>query len=302
MPGLTAPARVSVQVPATSANLGPGFDSLGLALSLYDGLTLTASLEPGLRVEPYGNAPTDESNLVVRAARAAFAVCGEQPAGLELTFSDRIPHGRGLGSSAAAIAGGVTAGLALQGIHDPALALRIAFELERHPDNLAAAIYGGLTIAWVGADGEPAAVRLVPAGAVVPVAFIPQTRTSTAKSRSALPATVPHADAAHNAARAALLVAALTTRPHELLTATDDRIHQPYRLPAIPSGAALVARLRAAGVPAVLSGSGPTILALCRDNAEAAVAVGLGTEDYQPCELSVDLDGTVCGRVEPVTR
>ena len=289
--------QVRVQVPATSANLGPGFDALGLALGMYDELTLRISARPGLRIEAYGDAPTDETNLVAQAARAGFAAAGPQPLGLELSYNARIPHSRGLGSSAAAICAGVTGALALSGVRDRALALKIAFGLERHPDNIAAALYGGLTVAWIDVAGEPAAIRLTPARGIVPVAFIPERRTSTAASRSALPETVPHVDAARNAGRSALLVAALTSNPRELLAATEDRLHQPYRLPGIPEGAALIARLRAAGVPAVLSGSGPTVLALCRDSAESAVAHGLAAGGYEPCELTVDLEGTTCTAV-----
>ncbi len=231
-------------VPATSANLGPGFDALGLALGIYDELVLRVSSEPGLRVEAYGDAPTDETNLVVRGARAAFTAIGEQPPGLELAYTARIPHSRGLGSSAAAICSGVTGALALAGVRDRALALRIANAIEGHPDNVAAALYGGLTVAWIDDDGHAAAVRLEPAPGLVPVAFIPQLRTSTAASRATLPTSVSHADAARNAGRAALLVAALTTAPRELMAATEDRLHQPYRLPALAEGAALIARLR----------------------------------------------------------
>lgn len=296
-----------MRVPATSANLGPGFDALGLALTMYDELTLRTSAVPGLRIEAYGDVPTDERNLVVQSARAAFAAVGEQPKGLELAYTARIPHARGLGSSAAAICAGVTAALALKGIHDRSLALEVAFGIERHPDNIAAAIYGGLTVSWVesGDNGvrnslpKARAVRLVPAAEILPIAFIPEERTSTSVSRGSLPETVSHLDAAYNAGRAALLVAALTTDPRELLTATEDRLHQQYRLPRLLEGAALIDRLRAAGVPAVLSGSGPTVLALCRDEEEAAIAKGLadvadGAGLYLPHQLSVDLAGTTC--------
>jgi homoserine kinase len=297
-PAFLAPAQVRVQVPATSANLGPGFDAVGLALGMYDELVLRISGEPGLRIEAYGDAPTDETNLVVQGARAAFEAIGGQPLGLELAYTGRIPHSRGLGSSAAAICSGVTGALALAGVRDRALALRIASAIEGHPDNVAAALYGGLTIAWMDGAGQAAAVRLEPVRGLVPVAFIPERRTSTSQSRGALPASVSHADAARNAGRAALLVAALTTAPRELMAATEDRLHQPYRLPVLPEGAALIARLRAAGVPAVLSGSGPTVLALCRDSAESAVAHGLSTGGFEPCELSIDLEGTTCAAAE----
>jgi homoserine kinase len=297
-PAFLAPAQVRVQVPATSANLGPGFDALGLALGMYDELDLRISSEPGLRIEAYGDAPTDETNLVVQGARAAFAAVGDQPVGLEMGYTARIPHARGLGSSAAAICAGVTGALALAGVRDRALALRLANEIEGHPDNVAAALYGGLTIAWTDGDGRAAAVRLDPAPGIVPVAFIPQRRTSTSESRGSLPATVTHADAARNAGRAALLVAALTSSPRDLMAATEDRLHQPFRLAGLREGAALIARLRAAGVPAVLSGSGPTILALCRDSAESAIAHGLSTGGFEPCELSIDQEGATCAAAE----
>lgn len=296
---LPAPAQVRVRVPATSANLGPGFDAIGLALGLHDELVLRVCPTPGLTIHAYGDVPTDERNLVARAARAGFAAAGVEPAGLELSYTARIPHARGLGSSAAAICAGVTAGLALAGIEDRDRALSVAFGLETHPDNLAAALYGGLTVAWVGAAGTPAAVRLTPAAGLTPVAFVPQHRMSTAHARGALPESIAHADAARNAGRAALLVAALTSCPRELFAATEDWLHQPYRLPALPEGAQLVARLRAAGVPAVLSGSGPTVLALCRDRDEVAVARGLVLGDYASHELDVDLVGTTCGTPKP---
>lgn len=292
--GALEPAQVTVQVPATSANLGPGFDSLGLALGLYDELTLRTSAVPGLRIEAYGDVPTDETNLVVQAARAGFAASGEQPAGLELSYTAHIPHARGLGSSAAAICAGVTGALALNGVSDRSLALELAFGIERHPDNVAAAIYGGLTVSWVEEDDKARAVRLTPTAEIRPVAFIPAERTSTSASRGALPDAVSHADAARNAGRAALLVAALTSSPRELLAATEDRLHQQYRLPRLPAGQALLTRLREAGVPAVLSGSGPTVLALCRDGVEAAVAHGLAGGGYEPHDLAIDLTGTTC--------
>ena len=148
-------------MPATSANLGPGFDSLGLALGLYDELTLRVEHGSGLRIEAYGDVPTDETNLVVQAARAGFAASGEQPAGLELSYTAHIPHARGLGSSAAAICAGVTGALALNGVSDRSLALELAFGIERHPDNVAAAIYGGAhRVRGSRSDDKARAVRL----------------------------------------------------------------------------------------------------------------------------------------------
>ncbi len=257
---------VLVRVPATSANLGPGFDALGLALSLHDEVEarVTAS---GMSIEVSGEGAADvadagERHLVVRAMRAAFdSLGGGQPPGLALRCVNRIPHGRGLGSSAAAIVAGILAARALAGAApDPDSALQLANELEGHPDNVAACLYGGLTIAWL-ADGVPRAVRLQPAAQVTPVAIIAPAPLSTEAARGLLPGNVPHSDAARNAGRAALLVAALTAWPEALLDATDDRLHQDYRAPAMPATRELVGRLRAAGLPAVFSGAGPSVLA-----------------------------------------
>ena len=273
------PTRVRVRVPATSANLGPGFDSLGLALSLYD--VVEAWIDPtGLSIEVTGEgagtADAGEAHLVIRAMRETFKILDGQPPGLALRCVNRIPHGRGLGSSAAAIVSGVLAARALTDdgaarLPDDAV-LRLAAGFEGHPDNVAACLLGGLTVAWTGPDG-PRAVRLSPRPAIVPAVFIAPKALSTEHARGVLPETVPHADAAANAGRSALLIAALT---HELasdtasdpgapleilLDATQDRLHQPYRAKVMPETAQLVARLRAAGVPAVVSGAGPSVLA-----------------------------------------
>jgi homoserine kinase len=265
------PARVRVRVPATSANLGPGFDSLGLALSLYD--VVEAWIDPaGLSIEVTGEgagtADAGESHLVIRAMRETFKILDGQPPGLALRCVNRIPHGRGLGSSAAAIVSGVLAARALTDdgaarLPDDAV-LRLAAGFEGHPDNVAACLLGGLTVAWTGPDG-PRAVRLSPRPAIVPAVFIAPKALSTEHARGVLPETVPHADAAANAGRSALLIAALTSDtasdPGVLLDATQDRLHQPYRAGVMPEAAQLVARLRAAGVPAVVSGAGPSVLA-----------------------------------------
>jgi homoserine kinase len=283
-----AETAVLVRVPATSANLGPGFDSLGLALSLHD--EVEARVTPsGLSIEVSGEGAADvadagEKHLVVRAMRAAFddLGCG-QPPGLALRCVNRVPHGRGLGSSAAAIVAGVLAARALAGARfGPDDALPLANELEGHPDNVAPCLYGGLTIAWL-ADSEGAspprgargpgesttprgltarAVRLEPDRAITPVAIVAPAPISTEVARDLLPEAVSHADAAENAGRAALLVAALTARPEALLDATEDRLHQDYRAPAMPATQDLIGRLRAAGLPAVVSGAGPSVLAL----------------------------------------
>jgi homoserine kinase len=281
LPPLTE-RSVRIRVPATSANLGSGFDALGLALGLHDLLEVSLA-EQGLHVTPYAGVPTDERNLVVRALRVAFAATGEQPPGLRVRYTARIPHSRGLGSSSAAICAGVGAGLALRGIDVAGEeALQLAAGLEGHPDNAAPALLGGATIAWYGQGGRVRAVRLEPPPELVPVVFVPSARTSTEASRSALPATVTHRDAAYTAGRAALLVAALSEHLDLLFDATEDRLHQPFRLPAVPASAQLLTALRGAGVPAVLSGSGPSVLALCRGLAEAEQAIAIAGSAASP--------------------
>ncbi|GAA3905452.1 homoserine kinase [Actinoplanes auranticolor] len=260
---VTEPVRV--RTPATSANLGPGFDALGLALTLYDDLSARVtgdSWTVSVTGEGAGELPTDESHLVVRAMLATFDELGARPAGVAVECVNRIPQARGLGSSSAAIVGGVQLARALvrEPLDDEA-ALRIAARLEGHPDNVAPCLLGGFTIAWTEAGGSRA-VRLDVAAGVQPTLFVPQERGLTATARAALPSTVPHADAAFNTGRAALLVHALTREPELLFAATEDRLHQGYRAVAMPGTASLVASLRSVGVAAVVSGAGPTVLAL----------------------------------------
>lgn len=261
---------VAVRVPATSANLGPGFDALGLALALHDEVSAEVT---GDRVvvtvagEGAGELPAGEEHLVVRSMYATFDALGApRRDGLALTCRNRIPQARGLGSSSAAIVAGVLLARALvaggRERLDAAAVLRLAARLEGHPDNVAPCLLGGFTIAWTGADGSARAVRMDPPGEVRPTVFVPSEHSLTETARAALPATVPHADAAHAAGRAALLVHALTAAPERLLEATEDRLHQPYRATGAPATAALVDRLRAAGVAAVVSGAGPSVLAL----------------------------------------
>lgn len=267
---------VRVTVPATSANLGPGFDSLGLALELRDELEATVT-GSGLGVdvagEGAGDVARDETHLVVQAMRAAFDVLGEHPSGLLLSCRNRIPHSRGLGSSAAAIVGGIFLARALVAEGGGAMTVDAAFglaaELEGHPDNVAPAVYGGLTVA--GRSGEAFfATRATVAPTVRAVAFVPPTALSTEVARGLLPEVVSHRHAAANAGRAALLVAALAGQPDLLLTATEDLLHQPYRRPAMPESLDLVDRLRADGHAAVISGAGPSVLVLCADGADLA--------------------------------
>jgi homoserine kinase len=319
---------VRVRVPATSANLGPGFDALGLALTLYD--EVDAWIRPaGLSIEISGEgadlAEAGEEHLVVRAMRAAFAVTGTQPPGIGLRCVNRIPHGRGLGSSAAAIVAGILAARALAGtdgqvrdgqvrdgqvrdgqvrdgqvrdgqvrdgqVRDgqvgdgaesgPATGalpedavFRLATDMEGHPDNVAACLGGGLTIAWT-VSGRPNMVRLEPLPSISPVICVAPAPVRTEAARRLLPDLVPHKDAAANAGRSALLIAALTLLPAAgspgagwpdgagaLFDATQDWLHQDYRLAAMPETDALVRRLRAEGIAAVVSGAGPSVLAL----------------------------------------
>lgn len=313
--------HVRVQVPATSANLGPGFDALGLALALYDELEVRALGSPGVTVEVVGEGagevPDDERHLVVQALRLALDHVGAPQTGLHLVCTNRVPHGRGLGSSAAAVVAGILAARGLvadsEALSDD-VALRLAHELEGHPDNAAPALLGGATVAWVEPDG-PRAVRLRVHEELAPVVLVPQARLATRTARGVLPATVPHTDAASQAGRAALLVEALARRPDLLLPATEDRLHQAYREAVMPDSLALVRALRAHGVAAVVSGAGPTVLALARrlpvgtDPSDAADAVATDADEavravfgptmggWQVLRPGVDPDGATVARV-----
>ena len=273
---------VTVKVPATTANLGPGFDTLGLALSLYDELTVTVREQPGVQVRVTGvgadEVATDETNLVVQSIAATLAKFEQELPGLDIVAENAIPHGRGLGSSGAAIVSGVMAAKGLlEGIVelDSDRLLAIASELEGHPDNVAPALFGGLTIVWTTADGSPRHKKLMVHRGVSPLICVPESTMSTALARSLRPASVPHEDAIFNVSRSALLIAALIQSPELLHAATEDRLHQSYRASAIPDTAALIDALRAAGHAAVVSGSGPSILVLCSDPAERLVAADL---------------------------
>jgi homoserine kinase len=280
---------VRVRVPATSANLGPGFDTLGLALGLHDVIEVRAGFgegSPGEGRRPAlsvtvdgsgaGDLPLDESHLVVRSMRAGFEQLGVEPSTVELHCRNALPHGRGLGSSSAAIVGGVLAARALSGIDvtvesDDSM-LVLAARLEGHPDNVAPCLLGGFTIAWNDDDGTARAVRMDAHPDIVPVACIPSASLLTTTARGLLPASVPHADAARNAGRAALLVEAVTHRPDLLFDATEDRLHQNYRRPAMPDTIALVERLRQHRLAAVVSGAGPTVIVLASGDESARVS------------------------------
>ena len=270
-PFVTGP--VTVEVPATSANLGPGFDCLGLAVDLHDSLTGEV-VDSGLRVDLEGEGadvlPRDERHLVVVAMRSAFEALGVRPPGLVLRAVNRIPQSRGLGSSSAAIVGGLALARALVGggeesLDDAAL-LRLATRIEGHPDNVAPALLGGFVVS--GHDGADTwGVRAPVAPEVSAVAFVPPNAVSTEVARGLLPGEVPHAAAAANSGRTALLVAALGGATDQLFRATEDFLHQEFRAPAMPESLALVRSLRAAGLAAVVSGAGPTVLVLTDEGA-----------------------------------
>lgn len=283
---------VQVTAPATSANLGPGYDSFGLALTRHDSVIArvrSSGLHVSVTGAGSGAVALNEEHLVIRAMRAAFDALGRQPAGLELRCENRIPHGRGLGSSAAAIVAGIelARGLVSEGrtALDDAAALDLASHLEGHPDNVAACLLGGLSIAWT-EEPHSSAARVAVQG-VRPVVFIPDEQSATSAARAALPAAVPHADAAFNASRAALLVVALTGRPDLLWTATQDRLHQDYRAAGMPASAALVAVLRDAGIAAVISGAGSSVLALTSSANQASKAASLSPQGWKCAQLDI---------------
>lgn len=310
-PAVPAGRAVVVRVPATSANLGPGFDTLGLALSLYDEVEVRVRPETGAVVSVTGvgegEVATDDTNLVVRAMRRGFEAVGVAQPGVELRARNAIPHGRGLGSSAAAIVAGLMAARGLlAGVADLSAEtmLAVATDMEGHPDNVAPALFGGLTIAWMGPQG-PAYKRLLVHRGVSPVVFVPSSTLSTKLARSLQPAHVPHEDATFNVSRSALLVAALIQSPELLLAATEDRLHQSYRASAMPETDGLIRLLREHGLAAVVSGAGPSLLVLGSDPAQRLTAAALvqrhAMTAWSPLMLAVDLGGaTVIGHPTPL--
>jgi homoserine kinase len=315
--GVRVGVPVTVRVPASSANLGPGFDSMGLALAVYDLVTIEASTPdaggPRATVDVSGEGadtvPMGEDHLVVRAVRTGLDRAGAAPPTLHLRCVNAIPHGKGLGSSAAAVVAGLVAArglLAEPERLDDATVFALATAAEGHPDNAAAAVFGGFVLAWVG-DGaglghRPAArhVGLAVDPRVRLVVCVPDADLPTSAARAMLPAAVPHGDAAFTAARAALLVEALTRRPELLFEATRERLHQAQRGPAMPAAAALLAALRDCGVAAVVSGAGPSLLAFCvTDDQVELVAAAAARRPERWVVLTPDVD-TAGGRlVEP---
>jgi len=291
--------KVAVKIPATSANLGPGFDTLGMALAHYD----EYSAEPTgskLVIEIVGegekDAPRDESNLVFRAIKVVYDSMGKKVPALKLVCHNNIPHGRGMGSSGAAVAGGVmlAAGLLANEVEfSEQQLLEFATELEGHPDNVAPALFGGLTVAWVDEEG-PHHKKLTTHRGLSPLVLVPSNQMSTSLARSLQPQSVPHTDAVFNVSRSALLVAALTQSPELLLAATEDRLHQNYRSSAMPETSELIASLRTKGHPAVVSGAGPSVLVLEDDPQKRLLAIAHVEKNFpswQAMPLAVDVKG-----------
>ena len=296
---LPAGLRASAVVAASSANLGPGFDSLGLALSLYDEIvveTIDSGLVIDVEGQGAGQVPLSSEHLVVRAIERGLSAAGLRADGLKVHCRNAIPHSRGLGSSAAAAAGGLAAvnGFAVQ-CDSPELTLdelvQLSSEFEGHPDNAAAAVLGGAVVSWTVDGSDPARydaahlqlhpdIRLFPA--------IPETRSSTAATRGLLPEQVSHTDARFNLARSAMLVVALTQRPDLLLEATGDRLHQAQRAPAMPASAEYLTMLRRSGIAAVLSGAGPAVIALTDGSALPTEVLEYGAANgFTVTEMSV---------------
>ncbi|MFD6178904.1 MULTISPECIES: homoserine kinase [unclassified Isoptericola] len=300
--------HVLVRVPATSANLGPGFDAMGLALALHDDLEveLLASDDVVIEVEGEGagEVPDGEDHLVVRALRHTLDLAGAPRTGLRLRCLNRIPHARGLGSSSAAVVSGIVAARALLAdphVLDADAVLRIATEFEGHPDNAAPAIRGGATLAWRSPDG-PRAVDLDVDERIEATVLVPDHRLATSRARGVLPAEVPHGDAAFTAGRAGLLVEALARRPELLLDATEDRLHQDYRAAVMAGSAELLRALRAEGHAATISGAGPTVLVLTSGEGTARLDGVLAelvddVAGWRVLRPGVDTGGAVARRV-----
>jgi homoserine kinase len=285
---LTPGTSVPVEVPATSANLGPGFDCFGLALDWRERVNL-AVIEKGYQIEVSGEGaaelPRDESHLIIRSALVGLADLGVRAPGLWLGCRNTIPHGRGLGSSSAAIVAGLVAaaGLARTTV-EPDWILGHANAIEGHPDNVAAAVYGGFVLAYEGRTGVGVAQGHVDPS-IGAALFIPETSLATEAARGLLPETVPHVDAAANSGRAALLVHAMASEPELLFEATHDWLHQGYREAAMPRSYELMKSLRGQGFAAMISGAGPTVLVLGRQADLAAL------QDQQATGFSVRLSG-----------
>lgn len=264
---------MQVQVPASSANLGPGFDSFGLALAMHDRYVAQVLDDAVLDIDVTGEGadevPRTDKNLLVKAMYKGFDFLGGRPKGLAIRALNVNPHGRGLGSSASAIIGGLilARSLVLNGedkMTDQIL-LSLATDMEGHPDNVSASLYGGATISWfetVKGHAQAQSIQLTVDTRIQAIAYVPGKALATAKARKLLPESIPFADAVRNTSNAAIMSHALTQRPELLFTATEDFLHQSYRAEAMPESIALMNKLRGAGLAAFISGAGPTVLVL----------------------------------------
>jgi homoserine kinase len=289
---------VSVSVPATSANLGPGYDALGLALEIRDFVTAQFTEDNKVTVEVIGQGagklPTDETHLIAKTIIDACKAFGTEVTGLRVECKNAIPQGRGLGSSAAAI----VAGLVLASELTYARAsedelLQMANVIEGHPDNVAACLLGAMTIAWLEDDGKANSVSMSVHPDVSPVLGIPQTELDTHKARGLIPETIPHVDAAFNAGRSALLVAAMIGDPDFLLEATEDKLHQPFRAQAYPESMELIAMLREAEIAACISGAGPTVIALSTSDQVAQASEIIAKSGFTAAPVAVADQGAI---------
>lgn len=292
--------HVTVRVPATSANLGPGFDTMGLALNLVDDVEAWATTGPtDITIDGYGHdtLPRDDRHLIVRTVRYALDKAGAPQVGLRLSCRNRIPHGRGLGSSAAAIVAGLLIAKGMVNESDAFtddVLVELGGELEGHADNIAPAVLGGATLAWSSSDDilQTPTYRALKIPDIVldhVTVCIPQTELLTTQARSVLPDRVPHADAAANSARVGMLVYALQHDANLLMEATRDYIHQSYRFDAMPDTLRLVRRLREQGLPAVVSGAGPTVLIMA--NLDYRLSHDLAENGWDVRSLAVYHDG-----------
>ena len=301
---LTFKAQMAqVSVPATSANLGSGFDAFGLALDMRDRYAAQVLDEAIFDVDVSGEGADevkrDKNHLVIKSMLRGFEFMGQKPRGLALRALNVTPHGRGLGSSASAIVGGLALAreLVLGGEQYMSLEemMLLATELEGHPDNVAAAIHGGATIAWmedIYGVKTGRAVSIPVHHDIRAILFIPENSLSTSKARKLLPESIPYRDAVLNSSHAALLSIALSSRPDLLLTATEDFLHQRYRAEAYPKSMALVQRLREAGFAATISGAGPSVLVLhAGEQSESQHIIELATAGFAPHELAISRSG-----------
>lgn len=290
--------QASVRVPATTANLGPGFDSFGMAFRYYDEVSVrpvVGATHVSVEGVGAGVVPEDDSNLVVRALRVGLEVAGAGQAGFDMHCVNRIPHGGGLGSSASAAVAGLMLARGL--VSDPEAlddqtVFALATEFEGHPDNVAPAVFGGATVAWTDEQGAPHVAPMpvdpsLPVTVLIPPAGI---RLATKEARAVLPESVPRADALFNTSRAAVLMLALAGRPDLLMTGTEDRLHQDYRRGVLAASSTVMDSLRSQGYPAVISGAGPTVLALA--DLPAQVTFPVETEGWTVLRPGIDMTGT----------